>query len=112
MNPKILLPIGTMLVVLSACETMPTSPEGAGQTTSGTLQSDVEIFEGTTFTATWLDSPQTTIRLAYAATTPVTDLEATEIAERLSGCQATGGAIETDLIGGLASVRIPAACGR
>lgn len=109
--PRTLVPV-LGLLGLTACGAV--APGGAGIATggSGTLQSDVEIFEGVTFTATWRDSPTTVIRLAYEASTPVTSAETIDIAERLSGCQATGGEIQTDLVGGLASVRIPAVCGR
>lgn len=110
-SPKFLVPI-VGLLALSACGDVTTGGTGLAAGGSGTLQSDVEIFEGATFTATWRDSSSTVIRLAYEASTPVTDAEAIDIAERLSGCQATGGDIQTELVGGLASVRIPAVCGQ
>ena len=100
------------VLALTACGNFPTGGGGFAAGGSGTLQSDVEIFEGVTFTATWRDTPSTVIRLAYEASTPVTDAEAIDIAQQLTGCEATIEGIESSLVGGLASVRIPAVCGQ
>lgn len=98
-------------IALSACDATQPGASGLIGSNSGTLESNVEIFEGTTFTATWRSSGTTVVRLAYQATTAVTDAEAIEIAERLSGCRASSDNIQTELVGGLASVRIAAVCG-
>jgi|GEM_PF-6375808 len=107
-----ILPPIVGVLALSACGDLPAGGGGFATSGSGTLQSDVEIFEGVTFTATWRDNPNTVIRLAYEASTPVTDAEAIDVAEQLTGCQATIEGIESTLVGGLASVRIPAVCGQ
>lgn len=97
------------IALLSACET--TTSGGATATGGGGLRSEVEIIDGDTYTATWVESPSATIRLAYDSSIALSDTRIIEIAEMMSGCQGTGAGVETSLVGGTTSVRVPVSCG-
>jgi hypothetical protein len=77
---------------------------------SGDGRSEVEIIDGITYTATWREGANTTVRLAYDSTVPVTDVRLIEIAETMTGCTATAETVEPSLVGGLAAVRVPVTC--
>lgn len=97
------------VVVLAACQTT-TGGTGSTAAPSGGLLTNVEIYEGTTFTATWANSPSTTVRLAYDAATVVTDDELGEIVQQLTGCSRVDGQIPTEFFGGMVTALIPATC--
>lgn len=103
--------LGAVLSTLAACA----STTGGSQSTSGAgdaaARSEVQIIDGVTYTATWHNRPSTEVRLAYDSSMPVSDVEAQEIAELITGCTAVAGTLNPLLVGGLASVRIPMTCG-
>lgn len=93
-------------VGLTAC----TSSGGIGMSGSGAAQSEVEIIDGDAFTATWQQSNAALVRLTYDATVPLSDGRAMEIVQLITGCSVTGAVSQTEIIGGLTSMRIPADC--
>lgn len=96
-------------LALSACQTTTTGGNPA-ISSSNAMHSEVEIIDGDTYTATWIERPTTAIRLAYSSEIALSDARITEIAEMMSGCTGTGAAVQTALVGGITSVHVPATC--
>lgn len=94
--------------LLAACETTTGSTGAAAD--SNVMQSEVQIIEGTTYTATWQNRASTIVRLAFDSGTPVSDTQAIETAALITGCTPLSGPVEPLLVGGLTSVRIPMNC--
>lgn len=83
---------------------------GTGPSGSGSARSEVEIIDGDAFTATWQQSSTALVRLTYDASVPLSDGRAMEIVQLITGCAVTGAVSQTEIIGGLTSMRIPADC--
>lgn len=109
MRPFKLCAVVAGAFALAACETPPPGT-GTSSASTGTLLTNVEIFDGTTFTATWRNAAPTTVRLAYDAAIVVTDDELGEIVQQLTGCSRVSGAISTEFFGGMVTALVPASC--
>lgn len=102
------------VALLSACQPTTTSstvqPIGrAGN--GGEAWSEVQIIDGTAFTATWRERPSAEVRLTFDSTVAMSDTELLDVAQTITGCAGAGAMTEPTLVGSIATVRIPMACG-
>jgi hypothetical protein len=99
---------------LSACQ--PTTISSTGQPTGragngGEARSEVQIIDGSAFTATWRDRASTEVRLTFDSTVAMSDAELLDVAQIITGCTGAGAMTEPTLVGSIATVRIPMVCG-
>jgi hypothetical protein len=99
---------------LSACQ--PTTISSTGQPAGrvgngGEARSEVQIIDGTAFTATWRERPSAEVRLTFDSTVAMSEAEMLDVAQTITGCRGAGNMTEPTLVGNIATVRIPMSCG-